>query len=80
MKVRYHVIPSTSGDAWRIKRTGADRATSVHSTQSEAIEEARKLAKKASGGHVVVHGVDGSIRSSRTYKSDVKQAIEQRSS
>ena len=65
----YHVIPSEVG-TWRVKRTGAGRATSVHSTQSEAVEEARKLVRKAAGGEVVVHGVDGTIKSSSTYKLD----------
>ena len=71
MSSRYHVIPSEVG-TWRVKRTGAERATSIHSTQCEAVSEARKLAKKASSGEVVIHGVDGTIKSSFTYKSDPK--------
>ena len=69
MTFRYHVIPSPVG-TWRVKRTGAERATSIHSTQSEAVSEARKLAKKASSGEVVIHGVDGTIKNSFSYKSD----------
>jgi len=69
MSVRYHVIPSVEG-AWRVKRSGAVRATSVHSTQSEAVNRARKLAKKDVGGAVIVHGVDGTIRRSSTYGKD----------
>ncbi len=71
MSLRYHVIPSQEG-TWRVKRTGAERATSVHSTQCKAVEEARKLAKRASGGEVIVHGVDGTIKRSSSYGSDPK--------
>ncbi len=70
MSVRYHVIHTQQG-SWRVKRTGAERATSVHSTQSAAIGKAKQLAKESSG-NVIVHGVDGMIKSTRTYKSDPK--------
>jgi Uncharacterized protein conserved in bacteria (DUF2188) len=69
MSVRYHVIPSQEG-AWRVKRSGANRASTVHSTQSEAVEKARELAKKDDGGAVIVHRVDGTIRRSSTYGKD----------
>jgi hypothetical protein len=69
MSVRYHVIPSVEG-AWRVKRSGANRATSVHPTQSEAVGKARELAKKDVDGTVIVHGVDGTIKSSSTYGKD----------
>ena len=67
MSVRYNVIPSLVG-TWRVKRFGANRATSVHPTQREAVDKARKLAKKNStGGDVVIHRVDGTVRSWTTY-------------
>lgn len=69
MSVRYHVIRSVEG-GWRVKRADARRATSVHSTQSEAVDRARQLAKEDVGSSVVVHGVDGTIRSSSTYGKD----------
>ncbi|MCG3132820.1 MAG: hypothetical protein FLDDKLPJ_03686 [Phycisphaerae bacterium] len=49
----YHVVPN--GDEWLVKREGADRATSVHRTQADAVQAARLLV----GGdekEVVVHG------------------------
>ena len=70
MSVTYHVIPSLEGGAWRVKRSGANRATSVHSTQSEAVVKARELARKDVSGAVIVHGVDGTIRSSSIYSKD----------
>jgi hypothetical protein len=72
----YHVIPSDEG-AWRVKRSGANRATSVHPTQSEAIGKARELAKKDIGGAVIIHSVDGTIRSSFTYGKDPSPPSEQ---
>ena len=67
MSVRYHVIPWLDG-TWRVRRYGARRATSVHSTQNEAVDQARKLAKKdLTGGDVVIHGVDGTVRRWTTY-------------
>ena len=69
MSVKYHVIPSQAG-AWRVKRSGAERATTVHSTQSEAVVKARELAKKDAGGAVIVHRVDGTVRRLTTYGKD----------
>lgn len=56
-----HVIKRESG--WSVKREGASRATSVHKTQREAIQSARKLARRASESSLIVHGEDGSIKS-----------------
>ena len=66
MSVRYSVIHSLKGP-WRVKRYGANRATSVHSTQREAVDKARELAKRANGGEVIVHRVDGTVKSWSTY-------------
>jgi Uncharacterized protein conserved in bacteria (DUF2188) len=63
------VIPSQAG-AWRVKRAGAERATTVHSTQSEAVVKARELAKKGADGTVIVHRVDGTVRQLSTYGKD----------
>lgn len=54
---------------WRVKRAGANRATSVHPTQREAFRKARELAKK-DFGEVVVHGVDGTVRWSSSYTKE----------
>jgi uncharacterized protein DUF2188/TIR domain-containing protein len=56
-----HVIKRVSG--WSVKREGASRATSVHKTQKQAIESARKLARRTSDSSVIVHTKDGSIKS-----------------
>ncbi len=56
-------------DGWAVKREGADRATSVHRTQGEAWNEARRLAR-GSGGEALLQGEDGRIRARNTYGRD----------
>lgn len=62
-----HVVPRTDG--WAVRSEGRSRATSVHSSQREAIEAARKLAKEAST-QLVIHGRDGRIRERDSYAPD----------
>jgi hypothetical protein len=66
---KYHVIRTPDG-AWRVKRTGANRADSVHLNKGDAIGRARELAKKQISGEVVIHGIDGRIRDAHTYRRD----------
>ncbi len=65
--VSLHVVPRIDG--WAVRSEGSSRATSIHSSQREAIETARKLAK-TSGTQLVVHGRDGRIRSRDSYGAD----------
>ncbi len=51
---------------WANKKDGADRASSTHETQREAIDAARELLKKSGGGELKVKGEDGKIRSKDT--------------
>lgn len=69
LSVEYHVI-SALGGTWRVKRRGANRAASVHSTQGEAVVRARELAKKDASGTVFVHRVDGTVSRMTTYGKD----------
>jgi hypothetical protein len=66
-KNNYWTTPK--GDNWAVKREGADRASSVHSTQSEAWSETRRLARGA-GGEALLQGRDGQIRARNTYGHD----------
>jgi uncharacterized protein DUF2188 len=68
---KYHVIRNRDGE-WRVKRTGANRADSVHPKKDEAIGRARQLAKKQPNGEVIIHGIDGSIRDAHSYGQDRK--------
>jgi len=57
----FHIIKRERG--WSVKREGASRATSIHKTQKQAIERARKLARRTDDSSIVVHTEDGSIKS-----------------
>ncbi|MEV7398623.1 DUF2188 domain-containing protein [Aeromicrobium sp. NPDC092404] len=60
-----HVVPNPDG-GWDVKAPGADRASTHHDTQSDAIDRAREIVHNAGGGEVVTHGRDGRIRDSDT--------------
>ena len=59
-----HVLPADKG--WAVKREGR-KSIHVFTTQREAIESARELARSASSGQLVVHGRNGQIREHDTY-------------
>lgn len=63
----YWATRTTGG--WSVKREGADRAASVHETQSEAWDETRRLARGA-GGEALLKGRDGKIRARNSYGHD----------
>lgn len=51
---------------WINKRNDADRASSVHDTQKDAIDVAREMLGNQGGGELTVKGLDGKIRSKDT--------------
>jgi hypothetical protein len=51
---------------WENKRNDADRASSVHGTQREAIAAAKRMLENQGGGELTTKGVDGKIRSKDT--------------
>jgi hypothetical protein len=55
-----------AGSNWAVKKPGADRASSIHSTQAEAIDRAREILVNDGGGELTVQGRDGRIRDSDT--------------
>jgi hypothetical protein len=60
-----HVTPGDDG-GWDVEKPGANRASSHHDTQAEAINRAREIVHNSGGGEVVIHGRDGRIRDSDT--------------
>lgn len=66
MKNNVHVVPSDGG--WDVKVEGVGR-TSHFSTQREAIQAGRSLARGNRSEHIV-HGRDGRIRQRDSYGRD----------
>ena len=53
-------------DGWAVKAGGAERASSVHRTQREAEQIAKKTVNNLGGGEVRIQGRDGKWRDSDT--------------
>ena len=66
-KKNQHVVPHPQG--WAVKGAGNQRASSVHSTQREAIVVARETARNQ-GSEMFIHGGNGRIRERNTYGND----------
>jgi hypothetical protein len=66
-KRRVHVTPK--GDNWAVQREGAKKASGVHDTKKEAVDQGRNLAKQDKG-QLLIHGKDGKIQEERTYRKD----------
>ena len=66
-KRNQHVVKHPEG--WAVKGAGASRATSVHTTQREAIEHGREIAKNQKT-EFFIHGQNGQIRERDSYGND----------
>ncbi|MFH6983106.1 DUF2188 domain-containing protein [Marinoscillum luteum] len=62
-----HVVKTGSG--WSVKGAGNQKATKTTSTQKQAIQVAREIAKNQKS-EVVIHGRDGKIRDKDSYGND----------
>jgi uncharacterized protein YdaT len=62
-----HVVPN--GDKWSVRRAGAERASGTYSTQKEAIDRAKDIARNQQT-ELYVHGRDGRIRERTSYGHD----------
>jgi len=51
---------------WINKRTDADKAGSLHKTQGEARDAARKMLQGSGGGELIIKGIHGKIVSKDT--------------
>ena len=63
----HHVVPQ--GEGWAVKREGAERASSLHETQSDAITAGQDLAR-TNHTELVIHRPNGQIRDSDSYGRD----------
>ena len=62
-----HVVPNNG--KWGVKGAGNKKFTEVSSTQAQAIDRAKSIAKNQSS-EVVIHGRDGKIRDKDSYGPD----------
>ena len=51
---------------WVNKRNDAEKSSSVHPTQKEAIEAAKEMLQNQGGGELIVKGLNSKIRSKDT--------------
>lgn len=51
---------------WEVKAPKADRASSTHDTQGDAIDRAREILQRIGGGELTIKGTNGRIRDSDT--------------
>jgi len=71
-----HVVPY-DGDRWAVRGEGNKRVTSVHDTQKQAIDAARRIARNQ-GSEVVIHDRHGRIRDRDSYGNDPNPPRDQR--
>ena len=71
MGTNQHVVPFMG--KWAIKAEGHDVVTSTYRLQSEAIMEARKIAKDEKS-ELFIHGRDGKIRARDSYGNDPRSS------
>jgi hypothetical protein len=62
-----HVVKREEG--WAVKKEGAERDTSHHSTQQEAIDAATEIAKNQKS-EVFIHDRHGKIRERNSHGND----------
>ena len=67
-KKSQHVVPNPKG-GWSVKSQGASRAIKTFDTQGDAVSWARSKSRRE-GLDLIVHGRDGTIRSSDSYRRD----------
>lgn len=66
-KDNYHVVPHNDG--WAVRREGAERVSSQHDTQADAIRAGQNLAQN-NQSDLRIHRPNGQIRDSDSYGSD----------
>lgn len=59
-------VPAGSDGKWENRRADDERASSLHPTQKEAVDSARKMLRNQGGGELTVKGLDGKIVSKDT--------------
>ena len=60
-----HVVPNPTG-GWSVRKSGAERASSVFSNQEDAVKRGRELARRE-GTELYIHRSDGTVREKSSY-------------
>jgi hypothetical protein len=63
---RRDIVPSKTGSGWDVTKPGAKQPVSHHRTQANAEKAAKGELRGKSGGEVVTHRPDGTIRDKDT--------------
>lgn len=63
----HHVVPH--GDAWAVKRSGSDRVSGIYDTQTEAIQDGRRISQNQ-GTELFIHRPNGQIRERDSHGHD----------
>jgi hypothetical protein len=66
-KRNQHVVPHDNG--WAVRGARSQRATSVHSTQREAIDAGRSISQNQQS-ELLIHGRNGQIRARDSHGND----------
>lgn len=67
-KENLYVVNHPQG--WAVRREGASRVSSIHSTQADAIDTARDRGISHGNTSVRIQGTNGQFREERTYGPD----------
>ena len=67
-KGRDRTVYRRDDSLWANKRNDADRASSLHQTQAEALRSAKEMLGNQGGGELTTKGLDGRIRSKDTIR------------
>jgi hypothetical protein len=62
-----HVVPHSDG--WAVKPAGGEKASSVHTTQADAIDRGRQVAQNQ-GTELFIHGRNGQFRERDSHGKD----------
>lgn len=72
-RIVYHVVPNSSAEKWLVTQENATFRKEFE-TKDEAVEEARRLARKAELGQIKVHKLDGNMEYESTYGEDPRRS------
>ncbi|MEH6987803.1 DUF2188 domain-containing protein [Cytobacillus firmus] len=65
-EARFHVVPHDE-EGWAVKREGQDEPEYTADSQSDAVEEAKRMAEEA-GTMAILHNEDGKIEDLLNYE------------